>query len=77
MRTRRLAPFSSTLEVGQWIGVCAGICQAQAHSGTKSIDPKTLAHPFTIIDPTTGSKPWSVEYPWPTNPPGLTPNSDR
>ena len=76
MRTRRLAPFSTTLGVGQWMGVCAGICEAQTHSGTKSFDPNTLAHAFTITD-ATGTKPWSVEYPWPTIPPGLSPNSDR
>ena len=52
MRTRRLAPFSTTLEVGQWIGVCAGICQAQAPSGTKSFDPNTLEHAFAITDAT-------------------------
>ena len=39
MQTRRLAPFSTTLGVGQWIGVCAGICEAQAPSGAKSFDP--------------------------------------
>jgi len=71
MRTRRLAPFSTTLEVGQWIGVCAGICEAQAPSGTKSFAPNTLARAFTRTDPTTGTTPWSVEYPWPTIPAGL------
>ena len=70
MRTRRRAPFSTTLEVGRWIGVCAGIYEAQAPSGAKSFDPNTLAYAFTIPDPTTGTRPWSVEYPW-------KPNSDR
>ncbi len=71
MRTRRLAPFSTTLEVGQRIGVCAGICEAHAPSGSKSVDPNTLKYTFTITDATTGTTPWPVEYPWPTIPPGL------
>ena len=71
MRTRRLAPFSTTLEVGQWIGVCAGICEALTPFGAQSFNPKTLKYAFTNTDPTMGTTPWSVEYPWPT------PNSER
>jgi hypothetical protein len=35
------------------------------------VDPKTLQYEFTISDPTTWTKPWSVEVAWPMIEPGL------
>jgi hypothetical protein len=29
------------------------------------VDPKTIRYEFTVTDPTTWTKPWSVEVPWP------------
>jgi hypothetical protein len=29
------------------------------------VDPGTLQYEFTVTDPTTWTKPWSVEVPWP------------
>ena len=35
------------------------------------VDPKTLKYEFTVSDPTTWTKPWSVEVPWPRIEPPL------
>jgi hypothetical protein len=35
------------------------------------VDPNTLKYEFTVTDPTTWTRPWSVEYPWPRIAPGL------
>jgi hypothetical protein len=35
------------------------------------VDPKTIRYEFTVTDPTTWTKPWSVEVPWPRIEPPL------
>jgi hypothetical protein len=35
------------------------------------VDPRTLQYEFTVTDPTTWTKPWSVEVPWPKIEPAL------
>jgi hypothetical protein len=35
------------------------------------VDPKTIKYEFTVSDPTTWTRPWSVEFPWPRIEPPL------
>jgi hypothetical protein len=35
------------------------------------VDPKTLKYEFTVNDPTTWTRPWTAEIPWPRIEPGL------
>jgi len=35
------------------------------------VDPKTIKYEFTVSDPTTWTRPWSAEVPWPRIEPGL------
>ena len=35
------------------------------------VDPKTIEYTFTVTDPTTWTKPWTAEVPWPRIAPGL------
>ena len=35
------------------------------------VDPKTIKYEFTVSDPTTWTRPWSVEVPWPRIEPGM------
>jgi len=35
------------------------------------VDPKTIKYEFTVDDPTTWTKPWTAEIPWPRIEPGL------
>jgi hypothetical protein len=35
------------------------------------VDPKTIEYKFTVTDPTTWTKPWTAEVPWPRIEPGM------
>jgi hypothetical protein len=35
------------------------------------VDPKTIKYEFTVSDPTTWTRPWSAEVPWPRIEPGM------
>lgn len=35
------------------------------------VDPKTIQYEFTVSDPTTWTKPWTVDVPWPRIEPGI------
>jgi hypothetical protein len=35
------------------------------------VDPTTLEYTFTVTDPTTWTRPWTVEVPWPRIEPGM------
>jgi hypothetical protein len=35
------------------------------------VDPKTIEYTFTVTDPTTWTRPWTAEVPWPRIEPGL------
>ena len=35
------------------------------------VDPKTIRYEFTVTDPATWTRPWSVEVPWPRIEPPL------
>jgi hypothetical protein len=52
----------------EWRGSAAGLHLVERLT---RVDPKTVRYQFTVTDPTTWTRPWSVDVPWPQIEPGL------
>lgn len=52
----------------EWRGSTGGLHLVERFT---PVDPKTIQYQFTVSDPTTWTKPWTAEVPWPRIEPGL------
>jgi hypothetical protein len=52
----------------EWRGSTSGMHLVERFT---RVDPKTIKYEFTVSDPTTWTRPWSAEVPWPRIEPGL------